>query len=463
MLRIARVQTAFDRGQARVTLEIALEELPRLKGRERDCLLLDARLVASVVAPDLLLEIPSSSVALGSFEAGTIVETMLAHRQVDAAYGYLNGYSDASTFPFGYAGNVIHAIEDDGRRLTLLRHATEAWRTGQEDQFGGLFRNQFVWLFRGRWALLPPDEALGVVREIVREALERTGLQTSFSYGEDFAFTSDGQHTLFEIIHILQQLDPPLAESLVAEHEELAGAVRRFPHGWETMTQESEERAKKIREERSTSGEDCGGFIMCGDGKDREYTMAMMQASKDDNFEAAVEHAMDRYREDTDPENSNQALKAVWPSTCRFRSVLYQAGRQMGPEAEVLLERIPEQDIRMFAEVELAAALAGLPELRGMQSENRPNRGARRAGRIARNAPESGERMAMRSPNGESIRCPKCGWLPATEDRWGCKCGHVWNTFSTGGLCPACQFQWKITVCNECGEISPHSEWYVQE
>ena len=33
------------------------------------------------------------------------------------------------------------------------------------------------------------------------------------------------------------------------------------------------------------------------------------------------------------------------------------------------------------------------------------------------------------------IRCLLCGWSPRKEDKW---CGHSWNTFDTGGVCPAC-------------------------
>jgi hypothetical protein len=35
------------------------------------------------------------------------------------------------------------------------------------------------------------------------------------------------------------------------------------------------------------------------------------------------------------------------------------------------------------------------------------------------------------------IRCPLCGWSPRREDKWFCECGHAWNTFDTGGICPA--------------------------
>jgi hypothetical protein len=63
-------------------------------------------------------------------------------------------------------------------------------------------------------------------------------------------------------------------------------------------------------------------------------------------------------------------------------------------------------------------------------------------------------------PSGPRIRCPKCGWTPRREDRWDCDCGHSWNTFDTGGVCPGCMQQWKETQCLSCHQWSPHSEWY---
>ena len=59
------------------------------------------------------------------------------------------------------------------------------------------------------------------------------------------------------------------------------------------------------------------------------------------------------------------------------------------------------------------------------------------------------------------IRCPLCGWSPRKEDKWFCSCGHEWNTFDTGGVCPACLQQWKETQCLSCTRWSPHSEWYA--
>jgi hypothetical protein len=64
--------------------------------------------------------------------------------------------------------------------------------------------------------------------------------------------------------------------------------------------------------------------------------------------------------------------------------------------------------------------------------------------------------------SGPRIRCPLCGWVPRRHDRWVCACGHYWNTFDTGGVCPACLHQWMTTQCLAmvCRGWSPHSDRY---
>jgi hypothetical protein len=148
-----------------------------------------------------------------------------------------------------------------------------------------------------------------------------------------------------------------LAESLIASHEQLAAATRRYPDGHETIVQELEERRKQL----VTSGATCGGgFVMAGDPSDFAYQMALRQSSQEGDFGAPIDHALESYREDVAPDSPNQAPMTFWPSTCAFRTILYSAGKRLGPEAEILLDRIPDDDLRLFAQIELAAALAGL-------------------------------------------------------------------------------------------------------
>jgi hypothetical protein len=67
-----------------------------------------------------------------------------------------------------------------------------------------------------------------------------------------------------------------------------------------------------------------------------------------------------------------------------------------------------------------------------------------------------------REPSGPRIRCPLCGWVPRKHDVWMCSCKHLWNTFDTGGVCPACLHQWAVTQCRACHKFSPHSDWYEE-
>ena len=72
------------------------------------------------------------------------------------------------------------------------------------------------------------------------------------------------------------------------------------------------------------------------------------------------------------------------------------------------------------------------------------------------------------------IRCPLCDWQPGESSRWCCLrtpsperflggCGTVWNTFSTRGRCPGCQYQWRWTKCLRCAGWSRHEDWHEQQ
>jgi tetratricopeptide (TPR) repeat protein len=76
-------------------------------------------------------------------------------------------------------------------------------------------------------------------------------------------------------------------------------------------------------------------------------------------------------------------------------------------------------------------------------------------GSVNRSAEESDQVLSQ-------VSCPRCRYSPASADCWKCNCGHSWNTFDTRGLCPGCGYQWKETVCPLCGEMSPHTDWYLK-
>jgi hypothetical protein len=253
MLRIARVQTAFDRDQARHTFEQALDETRRLAGRDREFLLEQARLLAAAVAPDLLREIPSAGHTPRQFTSEMLGRIMLEHEHGDAAFEYVIHYDEPSTFPFPVASDLMQWFGDEERRLAVLRRAIEAWRAAPNDRF--------IWVFQTQWKELPREEAVAVAREIVRVSLVQPDQPTTATYDQEGSvrITSGREHTLFQILHILRQVDGPLAESLIAGHEHLAAAARRFPNGMESVMQEATARRIDTCDTGSGGGWGIGG------------------------------------------------------------------------------------------------------------------------------------------------------------------------------------------------------------
>ena len=92
------------------------------------------------------------------------------------------------------------------------------------------------------------------------------------------------------------------------------------------------------------------------------YPESFEKCLRDRDYGPPLEYALTKYRQDSDPYSPNRAPKEVWPSTSCFRHIFYQVGKRLGRDADVYLERIPDRDFRLFAQIELAAALAGLPE-----------------------------------------------------------------------------------------------------
>jgi hypothetical protein len=139
LLRIARAQSATEASQALQTLLEGLDAVRTLPASVRDHLFHEARAAAAAVSPELLAEIPvpryggPGHFAPPGFESVQIVQTMLTHGYLDAAFDYLLHENDPDSFPFPSVGAVLYQLdpknpENATRRLMLLRHTVELWR-----------------------------------------------------------------------------------------------------------------------------------------------------------------------------------------------------------------------------------------------------------------------------------------------------------------------------------------------
>ncbi len=63
-------------------------------------------------------------------------------------------------------------------------------------------------------------------------------------------------------------------------------------------------------------------------------------------------------------------------------------------------------------------------------------------------------------PRREGFACPNCGAKPPIGALWKCAgCGQTFDTFETGTVCPYCGSQFPNTMCGECQQTHPISEW----
>src|SRR5581483_2114082 len=131
LMRIARVETASDREEARQTLRRAVDAAMALAEPDRGYLLEHVEIFAAPVDPTMLKEMPAHRETLPlQMRGDRLIRIMLDHGHADAAFEYLME-SDGPEFPFGAGSMVLARSTDAGRRSTILRRMVEKWRASR--------------------------------------------------------------------------------------------------------------------------------------------------------------------------------------------------------------------------------------------------------------------------------------------------------------------------------------------
>ena len=90
----------------------------------------------------------------------------------------------------------------------------------------------------------------------------------------------------------------------------------------------------------------------------------LLMDEKDDAkkvVEQGLKAADKMFRQDSEGDDPNQALKAYWPSTDAYRGMLRLAARISPVWAVSLLKDLPDNDVKVVAETALAAAWLDVP------------------------------------------------------------------------------------------------------
>ena len=163
---------------------------------------------------------------------------------------------------------------------------------------------------------------------------------------------------------LIEELLPEQARELVRKKRELARAIKRYPRGMKTISEEVRASSPQEKPEATTSTSSASVIMFAG-REEREYAFALLAAQSTQDYGDAIKSARAAYTRDNGPNGSNNCPpKAFWPSTAMYRSMFYFMGRAAAGNTENLLNHLPDSDVRIFAQIELAAGLCGLPELR---------------------------------------------------------------------------------------------------
>jgi hypothetical protein len=97
----------------------------------------------------------------------------------------------------------------------------------------------------------------------------------------------------------------------------------------------------------------------------REAVAVYLEMSEPSEARKAIEKGMESaaklYKQDTDADDPNKALKAYWPSVGAYVGLLRLAGEVAPDWAQEQLKEAPDDDIRALAQIAMASALLGQP------------------------------------------------------------------------------------------------------
>ena len=359
LLRIARVLAKADQGEAERLLDRGLALLAELPEEERAAIAPQAMCLAACVAPDRAFALRATTTDLIGNEKFLL--DMVRHGHAAAAVDYLTQWSEDGEFPYHAAFETISCTKDNDTRRDILRSGLRAWHRRADSTWHSL--HSLLELLRFHWRSLPEDEARDVVRSLVGIMRKRPDERLNGSFGGphgDVTFSSYRASLLFALLGPLKRLDPELADDVIGENRELRRAAEIYPFGHDIEVDRPSEQLSAEAFEQWKS--DWTGFAL-------GMQFFRMEDEKNGDFKNSFELALRSYARDTNRARPNPYPRECWPSAEDFRVILYAVGRYDRESGAHLLDRIPDVVLRLFAEIEFAAGIAGLEQIGSITRE----------------------------------------------------------------------------------------------
>ncbi len=155
-------------------------------------------------------------------------------KQFAHAVALLNQLGDEE-FPYTEGSRLAEALPAKmaADRQNLFAQALSSYSQHQHKSNSDEFE---VFVSR-TWQSLPPDMVLQAIDEILKQEREsdtKMGITVGAAQGA-VSFGSTYQYALFQMLPILQELDPGRADQLLQENHDLQSTVQHFPNGFKSL------------------------------------------------------------------------------------------------------------------------------------------------------------------------------------------------------------------------------------
>jgi hypothetical protein len=456
LFALGRTYSQFDQKKSVDLLTRAYEVASRLPNSGPDVFALRLEIIRAVVAkaPNVVERSLPGEAVLRDFALQGIVQDYVAKKKLaTAVQRYENIESDPQVYTT--ARELLDAIPRSNQELTnrVFFHAFREYSAQQHDQITAGKPEDLGSLLVRYYDRPPAQVVLDAVDELLRQAKpenapEHSQMRTSTiaakTKDSTLTFSSFYEFRLFQLLPILEALDPDRAERLLADAQSTRALLARYPDGQRSIDPsflgqssttnysivslnssastvisqlESERGADAIIRQADTSPElalpraeaaplDVRIPALLGIARmylkrqpstSTEALAAVLASVKDDStgrqWRAANEAAdlylqmndndsaaracskaskviLTLYKQDSDPDNPNQAMKLFWPSVHAWRDVLDTSSKISTATTFEVLKEIPDREVQVLEEVMVASAWVDVPLWRGMSPMN---------------------------------------------------------------------------------------------
>jgi hypothetical protein len=178
-----------------------------------------------------------------------LVQQDMDHGRLTEAARRLSQWDTSLAFPYGEAEHLINKLsaQQSGERQAVFSSAVAAYRNSGGDK-QGQFSDEMPSLILGTYTVLPPAMMVDAVDLVLDRAAKQQASdqeqqrQASITVGGkngQASFSSMYDYQLFELLPVLEKLDPAKAEALRRDHANIAALSKKYPDGRSSLSPDS--------------------------------------------------------------------------------------------------------------------------------------------------------------------------------------------------------------------------------